>query len=194
MLIFDVEIKRAILGKNETPIPDIEYCNGWRDFANMGISVICAYDYREERYGVFCEDNLGDFADLVASHDLIVGFNSLAFDNPLCFVNGINVPGSKSYDILVEVWKAAGLSPEFQYPSHLGFGLDAICQVNLGVRKTGNGAHAMFSWQRGRIGAVIDYCLNDVRMTKLLLDRILSCGCIRDPRNSAAVLEIRRPA
>lgn len=40
----DVEIKKAILGRAETPLPGIGYCAGWRDFANMGVACVCTYD------------------------------------------------------------------------------------------------------------------------------------------------------
>ena len=148
MLIYDCEIIKAIQGKNEELRQGIEYCQGWRDFENMGISCIGAYDYEEDRYRVFCADNFADFQSLVDGHDVIVGFNSIGFDNKLCAANAILVPDEKSYDILVEVWLAAGLGPLFEYPSHIGFGLDAICQANFGQKKTGHGAVAPVQWQQ----------------------------------------------
>lgn len=44
MIIFDVEIKKGILGRNEVPLPGIEYCGGWRDFKNMGVACVCTFD------------------------------------------------------------------------------------------------------------------------------------------------------
>mgnify|MGYP001588336156 CR=1 FL=1 len=43
MIIIDVEIEKGILGRGEIPIAGIEYCNGWRDFDNMGVSGACRY-------------------------------------------------------------------------------------------------------------------------------------------------------
>ena len=101
VLIYDIEIKRAILGKNEEPIDGIDYCAGWQDHANMGISCIGAYDYAADRYRVFMDDNYAEFTNLVAGRDVIVSFNGLAFDNRVCAAHGIAVPDDKSYDILV---------------------------------------------------------------------------------------------
>jgi len=193
MLIYDCEIEKAILGKNERPIEGIEYCEGWRDFSGMGISCIGAYDYREDRYRVFCRDNFDEFQALVDSRAVIVGFNSIGFDNPLCAAHQITVPDEKSYDILVEVWVAAGLSSKFKYPSHIGYGLGDICEVNFGLQKTGHGAVAPVQWQRGEIGAVIDYCLNDVRITKRVLDHIIERGYLMNPTTPSQSLGIRRP-
>jgi hypothetical protein len=192
MIVYDCEIIKAILGKKDLPLQHIEYCRGWDDHAGMGISCICAYDCEESCYRVFLKDNFGEFQDLVNAHDFIVGFNSIAFDNRLCAANGITVPENKSYDLLQEIWVAAGLSPSFQYPSHTGYGLDAVCHANFGLRKTGNGALAPVDWQRGRHGKVIDYCLQDVRMTKKLLE-ISLLGEIVDPRNLNKTLRLRNP-
>ncbi len=194
-LIYDIEIKKAILGKNEEPIDGIDYCAGWHDHANMGISCICAYDYAADRYRVFMDDNYAEFAALVAARDVIVSFNGIAFDNRVCAAHGIAVPDDKSYDILVELWRAAGLGPQFAYPTHLGFGLDAACEANFGLRKTGHGARAPVQYQRREYGALVDYCLNDVALTKRLLDEaIRNRGQLRDPRNRENTLTLQLPS
>jgi len=183
MIIFDCEIIKGIAKCDEEKIDGIEYCDGWRDFEGMGISVICAYDYAEERHRVFCKDNFDAFQELVNATDIVIGFNSLAFDNPLCAANGIDIPEAKSYDLLVEIWDAAGLSREFQHPSHIGYCLDACAKATFGIQKSGNGAMAPVCWQRGQIGEVIDYCLNDIRLTKALVDVAIEEGGFVNPKN-----------
>lgn len=192
MIIYDCEIIKAIQKKGEERIEGIEYCDGWRDFANMGISVIGAYDYAEDRYRVFCDDNFGEFEALVDETDCVIGFNSLAFDNQLCREHGIEVPDGKTYDLLVSIWAANGLGPVFKYPSHAGYGLDAMAKVNEGQAKSGHGALAPVDWQRGRIGSVIDYCLQDVALTKKLVDRVIRTGELLDPKTGGAI-GIRKP-
>lgn len=194
LTIYDCEIVKAIPPKEDSErLKGIEYCAGWRDFFNLGISVICVYDYQEDRYRVFCADNFQQFQTLVDNSDVIIGFNNLAFDNRLCKANRLNVPDEKSYDLLVEVWAAAGLGPEYQYPSHSGFGLDACVKANfLNEAKSGHGAAAPVQWQRGQIGAVIDYCLQDVRLTKLLVDKVIKEGCLNNPQKPGT-LTMRKP-
>jgi hypothetical protein len=173
MLIYDIEIKKAILGKREKVQQGVEYCEGWHDHAGMGISVICAYDYAQDRWHTFCDDNFDAFQRLVDSTNLVIGYNSISFDNKVCRAHGLMVPDEKSYDILVEIWKAAGLSPTFNFSTHLGYSLDAVIKANFpDVGKTGSGAMAPVFWQQGKIGTVVDYCLADVWLTKMLLDRI----------------------
>ncbi len=193
MIIYDCEIVKAIAKKDEPRIEGIEYCDGWRDFENMGISVICAYDYAEDRYRVFTGDNMSAFQALVDDTDVVIGFNSLAFDNPLCRANGLNVSDDKSWDLLAEIWAGAGLPKKFESPTHIGFGLDACAAANFGAQKSGNGALAPIAWQRGEVGGVIDYCINDVRLTKMLVDRVIDQGFIRDPRDAERIITVGAP-
>ena len=182
MLIYDCEIIKAIPTKER--IPGIEYCSGWNDHANMGISVICAYDYRNDRYRVFLDDGFRDFEELAGDRTL-VSFNGISFDDRLCKANGIDV--ETRYDLLVEVWAANDLGPKYAYPSHYGYGLGDLAQKNLGLDKTGQGALAPVLWQQGKRGAVIDYCLQDVHLTKLILDMAIDGKPIDGPRGPALV-------
>jgi len=186
MLIYDTEIKNGVPGKEEL-IPGINYCKGWDDFKGMGVAVVAAYDYTEDAYRVFCEDNLDEFQHLVWDHldqgDKIVGFNSLKFDNPLVKVHGVDIPDEGSYDLQLAIHKAARLGPEFNKRTHTGFSLDACVRTNfLGVGKIGDGAMAPVLWQQGKIGKVIDYCLSDVWLTKILLDKVVTKGGILNPK------------
>jgi len=187
VLIYDIEIAQAIQGK-EPRQSGIRYCQGWKDFAGMGISVMCCYDYDEERYRVFMNDNMNEVETLFRKHDIIIGFNSISFDNNVlaCEVPDLTKGylDGKSYDILVEIWKAAGLSPTFKYPSHIGYSLDAMVKANdLASGKTGNGAAAPVWYQLGRYGKLIDYCMADVWLTKKLMDKILEGDSLINPKN-----------
>jgi len=191
MIVYDVEIIKAIPSSNEKRISGIEYCQGWGDHANMGISVICAYDYAEQRYHVFCEDNFKEFKSLVLNN-FVVGFNSESFDDKVCDANGICV--NTGYDILREVYKAKGSEP---YPEkfdsrYKGYGLNALAQLTLGAQKTGHGAPAPIDWQLGNIGKVISCCINDVRITKELFDQIIAGSPLIDPINRKNLF-LKRP-
>lgn len=182
-IIYDCEIIKAIPGK-EAAIAGIDYCDGWRDFDNMGISVIGAYDFSDRRYRVFCQDNFGEFQRLLDSRKLIVDFNGTKFDRPLLKANGIEFDDKKHFDILREIWKAEGHDPDvFDSSTHGSYGLNACCVANGIGAKTGNGALAPIDWQAGNIGNVIDYCINDVAMTVELFNLIIAMGYIQNPKH-----------
>jgi hypothetical protein len=189
-LVYDLEIVKAIPDRKYPNLCGIEYCEGWSDHANMGISVICTYDAYEDRFRVFCGDNFHEFQQMLELRYPLVTFNGINFDDKVLKENGIIVPGGKSIDLLREIWKAAGLGPEYQYPTHAGYSLDAICKANGLKSKTGNGTKAPVDWQQGKIGSVIDYCLNDVTITRNLYRLIVNPGFLIDPKTHKE-LEIR---
>lgn len=191
MLIYDCEIIKAISKRGESQIPGIEYCSGWDDHTNMSISCICAYDYEDHRYRVFLKDNFAEFCEFAKKRFPLVGFNNIRFDNKLLAANGMAFDEPFCYDLLIEIWLAAGLRPEFSYPSHVGYSLDDMAELNLGMKKSGNGALAPVLWQQGKIGQVVDYCLEDVRLTKMLLDLVIERGWLMSKKNGK--LWIKRP-
>ena len=195
MIVYDIEILKAVPPRNGQREIGVEYCEGWEDHAHMGISTICVYDYETCRYRVFCHDNFQEFQALVHEHQRrgIVSFNGVQFDDKVCWHNGLKV--ESTYDILRELWVSAGLPPTFQGASHKGFGLDACAKVNFGLGKTGYGGDAPAQWQQGQIGKVVDYCLEDVRLTKLLLDKIENDHVLLDPRqNDQTTLAMPKPS
>lgn len=193
-VVYDTEIKKAILGKNEERIPNVEYCQGWRDFGNMGISCLCAHDLAADRLHVFMDDNLAVFGELLTGTDLVVTFNGIGFDNRLLEAHGIIVPGEKNYDILAEAWKADGLDPtQFNFATHGGYGLDALCEANGIGKKTGHGAKAPVWYQHGKLGQLISYCLADVALTVELFRRIGRGEALKHPKRIGELFTLRRP-
>lgn len=194
-LVYDLEIKKAILGKNESPLPGIEYAeNGWND-DTLGISSLCAYSYPHDRYFLFADDNLGEFHELIAKHELMVGFNINAFDDRhLALAGFVELADKLHYDILVEMWHAAGLGDKFVYPSHAGFSLDATLAANFSfLQKSGHGARAPILYQQKRFGELHGYCLDDVQLEKKLFDYILKKKVLIDPRDHSTLLRLRNP-
>ena len=171
--------------RRRTQVEGIEYCKGWGDHANMGVSVLVAYDYAEDRYRVFTGGDLDGFAALCADRYPLVGFNNIDFDNRVLAVPGIVIEPGRCYDILAEIWRSLGKRTK-------GYRLDDCARANLGAAKSGNGALAPVWWQQGKIGAVVDYCMQDVLLTKRLFDRIVETGAITDPVTGRP-LPLRRP-
>ncbi|MDD2290633.1 MAG: hypothetical protein PHV52_00005 [Aliarcobacter sp.] len=185
MLVFDSEIKKAIRGRGEEQIPGIEYCEGWKDFIGMGISIVGVYDFREAKYRVFLDDNLSELQELIDNREFCIGFNNESFDNKLLAAHGINISEEKSFDLLKAIKEVTG--------TNKGFGLGAICEANFRTSKNGDGAFAPILWQQKQYGKVIDYCLNDVSMTLKVLTQLIDYEFIVDPRNEENTIGIELP-
>lgn len=186
-LIYDCEIIKCIPGKNGERVDGYEYCSGWTAFESMGISVI-GYQWSGLGKPSYCLNALEFFRQVYAAKSFcLVGFNSRNFDDKLMAANGAGV--LTGYDILEEIRVAAGFGPTYDtVPKGFSYSLDAIARMN-GMAKTGNGALAPQLWQQGRHKQVIDYCLNDVRITKAILELGLA-GELKDP-NTGEKLQLR---
>lgn len=187
-IIYDCEIEKCVPQRGVPNDPRFDYCEGWDDHANMGITCIGVWDYQEQCSRVFLADELREFAELVRARDHIIGFNSIYFDDLLCRANGIEI--TTTYDVLVEVRRATG-QPDAYVPrvTRAGYALENLAQSNLGVGKTGNGALAPMLWQEGKHEEVIEYCRHDVVLTKRLLE---SWQHLKDP-NDGHTFMLRRP-
>lgn len=185
-LIYDCEIVKCIPNRDGTRFDGYEYCEGWHDHANMGISVI-GYQWSGLSAPRHCR-TVEDFRLVYSMHPIVlVGFNSHNFDDKLLAANGLEVV--TGYDILEEVRIAAGFGPTYDtVPKGFSYSLDAIARMN-GMAKTGDGASAPQLWQRGNHKQVIDYCVNDVRITKAILELGLA-GELKDP-NTGEKLQLR---
>lgn len=174
MIVVDAEIKKGILGRNDAPIPGIEYCGGWRDFAGMGISVVCTFHVETRLTRVFLEEDFDELKVYLAS-DATGGFNTRRFDLPLLEQHGIQVEQEPHFDALEKIWIALGLDPDrFSPRTHGGWSLDNIMTATFGLQKSGHGAMAPVWWQQGRRGKVVDYCCRDVWLEGKLIEHILA--------------------
>lgn len=167
-IVYDCEIKNCIPtgDRLDNIMSQLRFCKGWDDFAGMGISCICVYDYGEGMFRIFLHDNLDDFAALAARREYVIGYNSSTFDDKLCEAHGIKV--QTTFDLYHEIKIAAGYKPGARIR---GYKLAEVAQINLEKGKYAEGDQAPVLWQQRKPGTVIDYCMRDVQLTKMLFDR-----------------------
>ena len=83
ILTFDIEIRNKIPMKSEPVNPKYTYCEGWGDYAGMGISFLGVHTSWDDRITFFDENNLLDLQPLLYEAEVITGYNILGFDIPL---------------------------------------------------------------------------------------------------------------
>lgn len=170
MIVYDIECIRAVMPRDPAEcLPDIEYAKDWQDYTGMGIACITCYDWHTELFRVFggTPAELDRFAGFAANR-ILVGWNNRQFDDRLLAAHDIDV--IESWDIKAAVMAAGG-------GGQRGNSLEDTARVNLGgIGKLAAGIMAPTWWQRGERERVIDYCLQDVNLTRLLLRRLLDKG------------------
>lgn len=180
IVVLDLEVANS---------PD-ELPTGWEDKRALGLSLGGYWDYQESRIVWFDTPRLEEtVGSLVARQPLLVSFHGLQFDfvvmrallrakaeqlddsnrvrlQTLC--DQFKALCTTGYDILQAVWAVAGRGSERGLNS-----LDALCTANQLGSKYGNGALAPKLWQQGEVAAVLNYCTQDILLTKALFELLL---------------------
>lgn len=165
---------------------DIETANifdevGSSDPADLTLAVVCVHDSKTGEITSYVDEELPKLWPLIAAADGIVGWNSDHFDLPIL---ARRYPGSfdakRSIDLMREVQKVVGRRLK----------LDHVAQATLGVGKSGDGLQSIVWWRNGEKQKVIDYCKQDVRVTRDLFDYALEHGHLKYPVAGGGVEEV----
>ncbi len=144
-LVVDVETQRLA-----------QDVGGWKHIDKLGISVACAYDSKTDQFMSFRENELEKLFDLCEDR-LIIGYNIKGFDLTVMAPYGLKTQGLDVFDIMLDV--------EAQTRARF-VKLEAIAQGTLGVGKGADGLQAVEWWKSGEIDKIIEYCIQDVRVTR----------------------------
>jgi hypothetical protein len=189
-LVLDVEIQRCIPDKrNQNALSEINpvtgspylFCEGWEDWRGMGVACVCVWDCLENMPMVFGYSNIGALKALILQRQIVVGFNTIGFDNKVLAANGIEIPTWKSFDVFAEVLKVEGLER-----SDGGRTVDDFARVNFGMQKSAHGSEAPKMFQRGEIAALHSYCLRDVMLERRLFLRAVQ-GTLIHPKTGKVI-------
>ncbi len=164
-IVYDCEIKSCVPDRSQPRDETLAYCNGWGDKVGMGIACIVAYEMDTQQFRVFMDDNLDAFAALLAGASHVFGWNNARFDDPLvqaCWQ--LQIP--HSFDI--------------KQLASIRCSLGSVAEANGIAGKSDKGANAPIYYQRGQYGKLIDYCMQDVWVTKQLLELGLKQGHLCD--------------
>jgi DEAD/DEAH box helicase domain-containing protein len=144
-----------------------------KEFAEVGgrgknhllkVSVCGIYDYSQDKYLIYEEHELARLGPLLQTADQIIGFNIKDFDfavlQPYLNFDLSQVP---YFDILEEVEKVLGHR----------ISLETVAQGTIGSGKSGNGKQAILYYRNGRMDLLKKYCLDDVKVTRLVYEYAL---------------------
>ncbi len=130
----------------------------------MKVSVCGIYDYAQDKYLIYEEHELPKMAPLLQSADQIIGFNIKDFDFAVLqpYVN-FDLSQLPYYDLLEEINKSFGRR----------ISLETVAQGTIGTGKTGKGKEAVLYYKNGRMDLLKKYCLDDVKITRLVYEYAL---------------------
>lgn len=145
-LVVDIETKALV-----------DSVGGWKNFKQLEISVACAYDSKTDKLLSFTEDKLGELVELCKER-LLIGYNLVGFDLPIMEKYGLPpVAELDVFDIMLDVHNVSG----WRFVK-----LEKIAMATLGTGKSADGLMAVEWWKQGEVQKIIDYCLQDVEVTR----------------------------
>lgn len=140
------------------------------DVSEQELTVVAIHDSLTNEYSAYFKEELHKLWPILEHADLLIGFNSDAFDIPLL---NRYYPGDlsrlHSLDLLSEVQKALGRRIRLQ----------SLVEATLGKGKSGDGLTVGEWWKEGKKDDVAKYCLEDVRLTRELYDYALAHGTLK---------------
>ena len=146
---------------------------GWGNIMDMGMSVGVLYDTADEGFHVYLEHQVPALIAHLRKGDLIVGFNHLEFDlrvlaghqptQALRHQLYLELRSLNHFDILNELKKLLGHRLR----------LDSIARPTLQTGKSADGLQALQWYREGRLDLVIDYCKQDVEVTRRVYEYAL---------------------
>ena len=143
---------------------------GRLDPSTMKLTVVGVHDSETGEYTSYLKDELNTLWPILERADVLIGYNSNAFDIPIL---NRYYPGDlshiRSVDLMVEVQQVLGRRLR----------LDSLAQATLGRGKSGDGLKAVEWWAQGLYDKVREYCIEDVRLTRELFDHALKHGSLK---------------
>ncbi len=140
---------------------------GWANVHLMRLAVAVLYDLRSDEFEVFSEAQVDNLLESLQGFNLVVGFNVKRFDyRVLGAYTGFDFRKLPTFDILEDIY------------NRLGFRLSLahLAEQTLGKPKIADGIQAVRWFRAGNLDAVIEYCKDDVAITRDLFQYGLSHG------------------
>ena len=134
-----------------------EDVGGWGNIHKMGLAVGVVWDSLDREFFTYEEKDSAKLVAKLRTADLAVGFNIIGFDyTVLQPYSDFDLQEINTFDMLVDVKK------------NLGFrlSLNHLAQHTLNAEKSADGLVSLQWYKEGKINKIIQYCKQDVEITR----------------------------
>jgi len=153
---------------------DIETQNTFQEVGGyftdkLKVSVVVAYYYETDEYVSYEEHELPKLFERLERSGRIIGYNSIGFDIPVLnnYYAGdlLQLP---QLDMLAKIHESLGYRIK----------LDMVAAGSIGNTKSAHGLMAVKWWKEGKVKEIIEYCKQDVVVTREVYEFGLKNGYI----------------
>ena len=146
VLFFDLETQKSA-----------EEVGGWGNIHKMGLAVGVVWDSLDREFFTYEENDACKLVDKLSTADLVVGFNVIGFDyTVLQPYSDFDLQEINTFDMLVDVKKRLGFR----------LSLNHLAQHTLNAKKSADGLISLQWYKEGKISKIIQYCKQDVEITR----------------------------
>jgi DEAD/DEAH box helicase domain-containing protein len=162
MSLFDDNPTREVVKDQLVVVFDLETQRSFAEVGRsqmhkLGVSAAVAYRYDRDELLVFTEESISELIDLLLQADLVVGYNVTGFDyEVLRGYTDKDLQSIPTVDLMYDLEQRLGFRPR----------LESVAASTLGSGKSADGLQALEWWRRGEIDKIIEYCKEDVRVTR----------------------------
>ena len=126
-----------------------------------GLAAAVTYSTADATYHYYTEETVADLVAELKAADKVVGFNVLRFDyEVLRAYTDEPLDRIPTVDMLEHIYRRLGFRVS----------LDNLARATLGTTKSADGLQAVRWYKEGRIQEILDYCRQDVEVTRQLYE------------------------
>jgi len=148
-LIFDLETQYLA-----------EQVGGWNNIAKMKLACAVTYQVETAAFTDYAEADVAKLLETLKAATLVVGFNVKRFDYEVLRPYAGGPLALPTLDLLETLYQTLGFR----------LTLDSLASATLGQRKSADGTQAVEWYQTGQLQKLLDYCRQDVQVTRELYD------------------------
>ena len=150
IVFFDVETQRSF-----------DEVGGRHNIRKLGLSAAVTYSTADGAYRHYTEETVDELIAELRGADLVVGFNVLSFDyEVLRAYTDDRLDDIETVDMLAHIHKRLGFRVS----------LDNLASTTLKTSKSADGLQAVRWYKQGRMQEILEYCQQDVEVTRKLYE------------------------
>jgi len=149
ILYFDLETQKSA-----------DDVGGWDKIHKMKLAVGVVWDSLEQKFFSYIDSEASQLVEKLKTADLVVGFNVAKFDygvlQPYATKMDFDLEEITTFDMLVNINKKLGHR----------LSLNHLAENTLNAKKSADGLVSLQWYKEGKIDKIIEYCKQDVEITR----------------------------
>ena len=174
ILYFDLETQKSA-----------DDVGGWGNIHEMKLAVGVVWDSCEQEYFSYLEGSASELVKKLRTADLVVGFNVKKFDygvlQPYATKMDFDLDEITTFDMLIDVNKKLGHR----------LSLNHLAENTLNAEKSADGFVSLQWYKEGKIDKIIEYCKQDVEITRDLFLYGESHGYVKYSTRSGVAKDLK---